>query len=97
MIIDATDLILGRIGTVAAKNALLGEKIHVVNCEKAIMTGRKKTTIARYRQFLAMGQPQKGPFVKRRTSFCRHDTINCFNPLTPFFQKQRWAIPKARF
>ncbi len=94
MIIDATDLILGRIGTVAAKKALLGENIHVVNCEKAIMTGAKKTTIARYRQFLAMGQPQKGPFVKRRPDMFVRRTIRGMLPYKQ--EKGRKAFEKIK-
>ena len=38
MIIDATELIVGRFATVAAKKALLGERIDIINCEKAIIT-----------------------------------------------------------
>src|SRR3989344_5768080 len=39
MIIDATDLVVGRLATVAAKKALLGEKVEIVNCEKAVISG----------------------------------------------------------
>jgi len=66
MIIDATDLILGRMATFAAKQALLGEEIQVVNCEKAIMSGNKKTILAKYKTKLQMGKPQKGPYIPRR-------------------------------
>ena len=37
MIIDAKNLVLGRMATVVAKEALLGEKIDIINCEKAVV------------------------------------------------------------
>lgn len=62
MIIDANNLILGRLGTFAAKNALLGEKIDIVNCEECVITGKKEAVFSRYDRFLHMGIPAKGPF-----------------------------------
>ena len=66
MIIDASYLILGRLASYTAKQALLGKKIDVVNCEKAIITGNKKWIIARHKQKREMGYPFKGPFIKRK-------------------------------
>ena len=45
MIIDGTNLILGRIATFAAKKALEGEQVVIVNCESIVVTGGKKQTI----------------------------------------------------
>ncbi len=42
MIINADNLIIGRIASFAAKKALLGEKVVIVNSEEAVMTGKKK-------------------------------------------------------
>ena len=50
MIIDASNLIAGRIATVVAKKALLGETIDIVNSEKAIVTGSKTQVFARFKQ-----------------------------------------------
>ena len=66
MIIDAKDLILGRVATIAAKKALLGEKVDIVNCEKAIITGNKKSILAKYKARMARGQKTQGPFIPRR-------------------------------
>lgn len=65
MIIDATNLILGRLATFAAKKALLGEKVDIINCEKAVITGDPKTTYARFKQKRDMGIPLKGPYPSR--------------------------------
>lgn len=65
MIIDANNLILGRLGTYVAQKALLGEKIDVVNCENSVMTGDKAQIYKNYDDFLKMGIPAKGPFTRR--------------------------------
>ncbi len=66
MILDAENSILGRLAAAAAKQALLGEDIKIVNCEKAVITGGKKSVIKGYMELLDIGQPQQGPFVQRR-------------------------------
>ena len=65
MIIDANNLILGRLGTFVAKNALLGEKIDIVNCETCVVTGDRSKIFERADRFLKMGIPAKGPFTRR--------------------------------
>jgi large subunit ribosomal protein L13 len=65
MIIDATNTILGRLATYAAKQALLGEEVNIINSEKAIVTGEKQTVFARYKQRYARGTPSTGPFILR--------------------------------
>ena len=49
MIIDATNLLVGRLATVVAKKALLGGKIDIVNAEKAIISGPKRLVINKYK------------------------------------------------
>ena len=65
MIIDATNLILGRIATIAAKKALLGETVDIINCEKAVITGLRKTILEKYQRKSAMGSPSTGPYIAR--------------------------------
>lgn len=64
-VIDAKDLILGRMATYVAKVALLGDTVVVVNAEKAVVTGNKKVVIKRYIQRRARGDPFSGPFYPR--------------------------------
>ena len=64
MIIDAKDLIVGRIATVAAKAALLGEKVDIINCEDAVVSGKKDHIHADTKQRLELGT-FKGPFLPR--------------------------------
>jgi len=66
MIIDAEDMILGRLATFVAKRAILGEKIDIVNCEKAVITGGKKFIFQDYKQRNERGtRPTKGPFTPK--------------------------------
>ena len=52
MIINAEGLIIGKLATVAAKHALIGEKVDVVNCEKACITGSKRDILEKYKKKL---------------------------------------------
>ena len=63
MIIDAKDLILGRMATVIAKKALLGETIDVVNAEEAVVSGSKKWIVADTVNRRDRGIPLKGPYM----------------------------------
>jgi len=65
MIIDATNLIVGRLASLVAKKALLGESIVIVNCEKAMMTGNKNEILERYKRIKERKAPGKGPFIYR--------------------------------
>jgi len=65
-IIDATDLILGRLASHAAKLALAGEMVIIVNSEKAVVSGRRKLVEAHYLERLERGDAFHGPFFPRR-------------------------------
>jgi large subunit ribosomal protein L13 len=61
IIIDATDSVLGRVASFAAKQALLGNKVFILNCDKAVILGNKKDIIEDYRKKTRRGEV-KGPF-----------------------------------
>lgn len=65
IVIDAKNLILGRFATHVAKQALLGEEVRVINCEKAIVSGKKATTLKETKQSANRGNPVKGPFIPK--------------------------------
>ena len=62
VIINAKDLIAGRLATEVSKRALNGEKIDIVNSEKAIITGKKETILKKYKERRERGHPFKGPY-----------------------------------
>ncbi len=65
-IIDASGLVLGRMATDIAKRALNGEEVHIVNAEKAVITGASKKSIQeRYTFKREVGTHRKGPFFPR--------------------------------
>ncbi len=66
MIIDASNLILGRLASYAARQVLLGEKVDIVNCEKAVVTGNKANILARYIQKVHRGIPLQGPYFPKQ-------------------------------
>ncbi len=65
MIIDATDMIAGRLAAHVAKQLMLGEKIDIINAEKAVISGSKALLLADYSHRRGRGNPNKGPFQPR--------------------------------
>ncbi len=65
-IINADGLILGRMASKIAKRLLNGEQIVIVNAEKAIISGRKKSKVNEAKVFLEVGGVNRGPFHYRR-------------------------------
>ncbi len=80
MIIDATNLILGRFAGFAAKQALLGEEISVINCEKAVITGDKNLIVEDYRAKIRRGVPDRGPHFPRNEEAIVRRTIRGMLP-----------------
>lgn len=80
MLIDATDLILGRLASFVAKKALLGQEIIIVNSEKAVITGNKKDILRKYQRKIEMGDVFKGPFISRTPEKILRRTIRSMLP-----------------
>lgn len=81
VIIDGTGAVLGRLATFAAKQALLGNKVSVVNCEKIIVTGKKKPLEEVYlNKRNRGGSAQKGPYYSKSTEQMVKRTIRGMLP-----------------
>jgi len=69
ILINAEGQVLGRMASYAAKKALLGEKVIIVNADKALISGSKaylrKAAVAKLR-IRNWGNPKKGPFLMKR-------------------------------
>ncbi|MDP3881821.1 MAG: 50S ribosomal protein L13 [Nanoarchaeota archaeon] len=66
IVIDAQGGILGRIASYAAKQALLGKKVVIVNCEQALIAGRKQNIVEEYQKIRRRGGSSlKGPFFPK--------------------------------
>ena len=66
ILIDARGLILGRMASNVAKRLLQGEKIIILNAEKAAISGKKQHIVIDAKKFLEVGHPRKGPNHPRR-------------------------------
>jgi large subunit ribosomal protein L13 len=65
-IIDADGLILGRMASRIAKRLLEGEGVVIVNAERAVLSGRKRSKVSEAKEFLDVGGVGRGPFHYRR-------------------------------
>lgn len=93
-IINAENGISGRIATVAAKTALLGEDVAILNCEKAVITGKKEDVVSKFKRKREMGTPKKGPFFPRRPDMIMKRIVR---GMVPYKQdKGRIALKKIK-
>jgi large subunit ribosomal protein L13 len=68
LVINAENKILGRLSSLVAKRLLLGDKINIINAEKSIITGSRKSILNKYKKRLQIRTataPWKGPLHPR--------------------------------
>ena len=93
-LVNADGLILGRMASKVAKKLLNGEKIIIVNAEKAVLSGKKKSKVAEAKEFLEVGAPRQGPFHYRRPDRILRKTVR---GMLPFKQpKGKQAYKKLK-
>lgn len=67
IIIDGAGSVLGRLASYAAKQALLGKSVIIVNCSDIILSGKRRMIIEEYKNaVLKGGHSLKGPFWVKR-------------------------------
>lgn len=75
-VIDATGHVLGRLSSIVAERALSGEKIDIINVEKAVVIGSPESITKKWKRRIdlkAKGNPFKGPkFPKRADRIARN-------------------------
>ena len=86
-VVNGEGLILGRMCSKIAKRLLNGEEIIVVNAEKIIISGKKKSKVAEAHKFLEVGAPERGPFHSRRPDRIVGKTVRGMVP---------WKQPKGK-
>lgn len=64
--VNAEGLIVGRMCSKVAKRLLNGEEVIILNAEKAVFSGKKKSKVLEAHKFLEVGAPMRGPFHYRR-------------------------------
>lgn len=83
MIIDADGQVLGRMSSYAAKKALLGENVIVVNAEKAVVVGKRDEILHQYASRLerkSKSAVTKGPYHQKRPDRFVRKTIRGMLP-----------------
>ncbi|MEM5882432.1 MAG: 50S ribosomal protein L13 [Candidatus Aenigmatarchaeota archaeon] len=65
IIIDAKNKIVGRLASFVAKELLKGNKIIVVNVEKAVVSGKREVIIEKFMEKVKRGDAYKGPFYPK--------------------------------
>ncbi len=65
-LVNAEGLIVGRMCSKVAKRLLNGEEVIILNAEKAVFSGKKKSKVLEAHVFLEVGAPRRGPFHYRR-------------------------------
>ncbi len=79
-LVNAEGLIVGRMCSKVAKRLLNGEEVIILNAEKAVFSGKKKSKVAEAKQFLEVGAPMRGPFHYRRPDRFLRKTVRGMLP-----------------
>jgi len=90
-LVNAEGLIVGRLCSKVAKRLLNGEQVIILNAEKAVFSGKKKSKVAEAHVFLEVGAPQRGPFHYRRPDRFLRKTVR---GMLPFKQPKGKAAYK---
>ena len=93
-VINAEGLILGRMASQVAKKLLNGEEVIIVNAEKSVLSGKKKSKVAEAKQFLEVGAPERGPFHYRRPDKIMRKTVQGMLPIKQ--QKGKAAFKRLK-
>lgn len=84
MILDATDLVLGRAASTTAKKLLEGNDVVVVNADKAVISGGKKSTLSEYdawTKIKSLVDPTQGPIHPTRPGDLFRVTVKGMLPM----------------
>ncbi|MGB9576976.1 MAG: 50S ribosomal protein L13 [Candidatus Micrarchaeia archaeon] len=85
MIFDAENAIMGRLAALVAKNLVKGEKVVVVNVEKAVISGEPKKVVEVYRKRREMtnkANPEHASKWPRRPDYLFKRVVQAMLPKT---------------
>lgn len=84
MIVDASDLVLGRMASWIAKELLEGKDVVVVNADKAVISGKEKSTLSEYdawTEVKGLVDPTQGPFHPKKPGDLLRRTVRGMLPM----------------
>ena len=79
-VINGDGLILGRLASTAARRALAGEEIAIVNVEKIVVSGSRARVLGNYYHKRERGSTDWGPYFPRRPDHIVKRTIRGMLP-----------------
>ncbi len=79
-VINGDGLILGRLASIAARRALAGVEIAIVNAEKVIISGNRARVLGNYYHKRERGSTDWGPYFPRRPDHIVKRTIRGMLP-----------------
>jgi large subunit ribosomal protein L13 len=79
-LVNAEGLIVGRMCSKVAKLLLNGQEVIILNAEKAVFSGKRKSKVAEAKEFLDVGAPERGPFHYRRPDRFLRKTVRGMLP-----------------
>lgn len=94
-IVNAEGLVMGRMASIIAKRLLKGEEIVIVNAEKAVLSGNRKSHVLEAKEFLEVGYPEKGPIHYKRPDRIVRRTIRGMLPYDQPKGKQAYKRVKV--
>jgi len=80
VLINAENLIVGRLASIVAKKLLEGDEVTIINAEKAVLSGSRVNTFEEYRTTLVRGTTEKGPYFPKRSDAIVKRTIRGMLP-----------------
>jgi large subunit ribosomal protein L13 len=80
VLVNAEGLIVGRMCSKIAKLLLNGNEVIILNAEKAVFSGKRKSKVAEAHLFLEVGAPERGPFHYRRPDRFLRKTVRGMLP-----------------
>lgn len=92
VLINAENLIVGRLASIVAKKLLEGDEITIINAEKAILSGSKLNSFSEYKQTYERGTKEKGPYFPKRPDAILKRTVRGMLP----YKNQRGKDAMAR-
>jgi large subunit ribosomal protein L13 len=79
-LVNAEGLIVGRMCSKVAKLLLNGQEVIILNAEKSVFSGKRKSKVAEAKEFLDVGAPERGPFHYRRPDRFLRKTVRGMLP-----------------
>jgi large subunit ribosomal protein L13 len=81
--------------SIVAKRVMSGEEVIIVNAEKAVLSGKKKSKLTKAKEFLEVGAPERGPFHYRRPDRIVRRTVRGMLPFKQPKGKQAYKRLKV--